>query len=901
MQSRLQALIAAYDRLERVLPAVGLTGKMIGAYRVEQRIGRGGMGNVYRAIDTRLDRQVALKTLPAQWFRDPEWIARLRREAKALARIDHPNTVTLFSVEEVDGVHFLTMAYVDGDTLEDLIPTGGLEPNRFFELAIPIVDALRAAHGQGVIHRDLKPTNVMVDREGRLRVLDFGLAKLADESMGQKQSGAVVGTFPFMSPEQAEGRAVDARSDIFSLGVVLFRMATGRQPFAGDTAEGIVSAILHDEPDLVHELSTRFRPQLSTIITKCLQKDVAARYSSVGEVHRDLRLVAQSRGTNARRGSKTSAQKRSSKRWRAVAVTALVLTATLEVGRRAVASRFMVSASQSATPSAESRSSPVVAVLPFTATDSTDGGLLARGLHASLLVRLGKLNAFRVISRTSMLEYADHQKSAPQIAKELGASYLLEAQVQAIGERVRIAVQLIDGSEDRPLWGELYDRDLTATALFDVQAELAETMAKQLRVELNPSDRAQLDGIPTKNIDAYRAYVRGLEAMDGAQGGKAARLAFGEAVAHDPDFGRAWAYRSITLSRKFNASGGLGGSALGDRVRLRSEASRALDHARRLSPKDPATTLAWAVYLDYVLKEYQRAVDVIESLEQRVRVGERVLRRKALALSRLGRPAEAVSALQKAVSVNPRSVSTLVTLISQSVFAKDCRTAADAVRRAFDLKPDNVAVFGMTAFFEASCHDSTDRLKAHLATAPSSKAPWGLVVQAQFWTIARDYDRAISVVRRALPEASPALWMTLAQEEAAALQVAGRYEELNERLAEMEARLPQLDSRLRFSEYWHFRYFGFRRNPLQTQRWVERAKRRVIDEWRGDPSSGPYGHLSYSIALLNAGSTTEALDELAKELENPGGFSFRFVDKLAFFDSIRSHPDFLALRRRYSD
>ncbi len=276
-----------------------MIGETLGHYRIVQLLGKGGMGEVYLAEDTKLDRQVALKILPAELAGDGERRARFEREAKAVASLNHPNIVTIHSVEEADGTHFLTMEMVHGKSLSELIPEGGLALTRFFDFATPLADAVSTAHQNGVTHRDLKPDNIMMGDDGRLRVLDFGLAKLAETASGEEgpaeaptqsvtQEGKVLGTVAYMSPEQAEGKPVDHRSDIFSLGIILYEMATGQRPFGGDTSLSVLSSILRDTPTSVTDLNTRLPRQLGRIVRRCLQKEPDRRYQSALDLRNEL-------------------------------------------------------------------------------------------------------------------------------------------------------------------------------------------------------------------------------------------------------------------------------------------------------------------------------------------------------------------------------------------------------------------------------------------------------------------------------------------------------------------------------------------------------------------------------------------------------------------------------------
>ena len=279
-----------------------MVGQTLAHYKILEKIGSGGMGDVYLAEDTKLDRKVALKVLPPELAESDERRARFKREAKAIAALNHPNIVTIYSVEEADGVHFLTMELVQGQTLDRLIPEGGLEVERLLDIALPLADAVAAAHEQGIVHRDLKPGNVMLSDRGQVKVFDFGLARFSksktpktldsDQSTDMAtRSGVVVGTVPYMSPEQLQGKTVDRRSDIFSLGAVLYQMATGRPPFLGASSAELISSILRDSPSTISELRSDVPPQLSRIIQRCLEKNTQDRFSTAFDLHYELRAL----------------------------------------------------------------------------------------------------------------------------------------------------------------------------------------------------------------------------------------------------------------------------------------------------------------------------------------------------------------------------------------------------------------------------------------------------------------------------------------------------------------------------------------------------------------------------------------------------------------------------------
>jgi TolB-like protein len=419
-------------------------GTKLGPYEIQSPLGAGGMGEVYRASDTKLGRDVALKVLPPDMAQDPERLGRFRREAKTLAQLDHPSIVTIYSVEECDGVHFLTMQLVEGLPLDRVIPAAGLSVEQIIDIASALGDALAAAHDKGIVHRDLKPANVMISSEGRVKVLDFGLAKdvrtsPADATMtsaSQTQVGVVMGTPAYMSPEQTSGRPLDHRTDIFSLGVLLHEMSTGRRPFHGNSSAELVSAILRDTAPPVTELRPDLPSDLARVIRRCLEKDPRHRLQTARDVSNEFRDLA--RQSSERKVTPPSSTSR----------TAVV---TPDSGASRADEGFWV------------------AVLPFRhAGSNQDLAGLAEGLTDDIVTNMSKFSYLRVIARSSTARYANAAVDLRAVANELGARYVMEGSLRQAGSKVRIAVQLVDATTGAGLWAEQYDRVFSAESMLDL-------------------------------------------------------------------------------------------------------------------------------------------------------------------------------------------------------------------------------------------------------------------------------------------------------------------------------------------------------------------------------------------------------------------------------------------------
>jgi eukaryotic-like serine/threonine-protein kinase len=523
-------------------------GTRLGQYEIVAPLGVGGMGEVYRARDSRLGREVAVKVLPEALGSDADRLTRFEREARTVAGLNHPNIVVLYSVEEEAGVRFLTMELVEGQHLGHLVTPGGLPLARVLDLAIPLADALIAAHERGVVHRDLKPANVMVTREGRVKVLDFGLAKLSapeavsDATLGMtahapiSTTGQVLGTVPYMAPEQIRGVAVDARTDVFAFGIVLFELVTGRRPFAGATSADIGSSILRDAPPPVHALRADLPPDLGRIIGRCLEKDPERRVQTAKDVRNELELV-----------------------------------------RRALESGGSSSPSGHALAAAPALEVPSIAVLPFTNRSRDDEDeYFADGITEDVIAQLCKVRTLKVISRTSVMPFKKRAESLQDIAARLQVTNVLEGNIRRVGDRVRIVAQLIDAGSGQHLWAETYDRQLTD--VFAIQTDVALHIAAALKAELSPNERERIRRAPTRNMQAYEQYLRGRHSLVRFTAQEMLRSIeyFDLAIAGDPGFALAY----VGLAMAYTELGENG-------VLTRDQAARAVSAAAQAVALDP--------------------------------------------------------------------------------------------------------------------------------------------------------------------------------------------------------------------------------------------------------------------------------------------------------------------------
>jgi len=471
-------------------------GTKLGHYELLEKLGEGGMGVVWKGRDLTLDRVVAVKFMPEGLVEDPARRARFEREAKAVAALHHPSIVTVYAIEQAEGLCFFTMEYVDGRPLSDCFVPGGLALEDFFRIALPLTEAVAAAHERGIIHRDLKPSNIMLDSAGRVKILDFGLAQIMDivsplgsheKTLTATLTEGISGTILFMSPEQLRGETTDHRADLFSLGIILYEMATGAHPFAGRTAADTIAAILKNEPRPASALNSRLPRQLDRVLGHCLEKNVRLRMAAAVDLREELNRLRQE-------GHESQAEEL-----------------------------------------------PSVAVLPFVdMSREKDQTYFCEGIAEEITNALCRLHGLRVASRTAAFQFKDQSAEPREIGRRLNVETLLEGSVRKAGNRVRVTAQLIDASGGFHLWSESYDRELRD--IFQIQEEIARNIAHALQVTLSPQEKGALEKAPTRHVQAYDYYLRGRSfyyRYDKKDIEFALQL-FTRAIEIDPEYALAW-------------------------------------------------------------------------------------------------------------------------------------------------------------------------------------------------------------------------------------------------------------------------------------------------------------------------------------------------------------------------
>ncbi len=497
-----------------------IVGKTVSHYVVARKLGSGGMGVVYEAEDTNLGRRVALKFLPDELAQDAHSLERFQREARAASALNHPNICTVYAIEQHERQHFIVMELLEGQVLATMIGQHTFSIDELLGLAIQIADALESAHAKGIVHRDIKPANIFVTPRGQVKILDFGLAKIeilrptvgTTGSASQMETlvrredltipGTALGTVAYMSPEQARGQFTDARTDLFSLGTVLYQMATGVLPFQGDTSAVVYEAILNRDPAPVIEVNSALPPGFGRIVEKALEKDRSLRYQTANDLKTDL----------------------------------VRLKRDLESGQRRAANQ-----GDSRTGPAK-QSAKSVAVLYFeNLSGAKEDEYFRDGITEDIITELSKIKGLNIFSRPTVLAYRDKQVTPAHIGQQLRAAYVLAGSLRRSGNRLRITTQLVDTGTDFPLWSERYDREMKD--IFEVQDEIASKIAQALRVTLSPQEQEEIAAKPTDNLQAYDLYLRGKSYARRLQRQdlEFALQMFENAVILDPNFALAFA------------------------------------------------------------------------------------------------------------------------------------------------------------------------------------------------------------------------------------------------------------------------------------------------------------------------------------------------------------------------
>src|SRR5437016_1021033 len=755
--------------------AGALVGKVIGHYRIESLIGVGGMGEVYLARDERLGRKSAFKLLPKRLTADETRLSRFKTEARSASALNHPNILTVYEIGAEGNRQFIATEFIEGMTLRASLACGRMNLHAALEIAVQVASALAAAHETGVVHRDIKPENIMLRPDGYAKVLDFGIAKLTEQRLAsddhtvettgvlQTRPGLVLGTAHYMSPEQARGQKVDARSDIWSLGVVLYEMVGGSPPFRGETPSDCIASILTTEPPPLSGVLPDVPLKLESVLQKALRKNSDERYQTIKEMLADLRILkgkleeSSLPQTKARAGSIVSKIKRH-KRGVLLTLAVALLTAVA-----VVYSFFFVAP-------APLQNEKSIAVLPFeNLSEEKSNAYFADGIQDEILTRLSKIADLKVISRTSTQRYKNTSQKLSEIANQLGVANLLEGSVQKTNDQVRVNVQLIRAANDSHLWAETFDRRLTD--IFSVESEVAKTIADKLRAKLTGQEEQAIAARPTDNPEAYDAYLRGLaytlKTGNSPANTLAAQKHLREAVRLDPKFALSWALLSYVDALGYLTL------TLQPTVALREETGQAAETALSLQPNLGEAIMARGYYYYACLKDYDAAVRYFEQARQSLPNSSQIPESLAYVARRRGQWDRSESYFNEAERLDPRNVSLLTQHAQSYMIVRRFPEALRKFDQVLDVIPGDLDTLAQQAGI-AQAQGDLPRAAALLAPLhPPADDTGAFEIQVYQAILERQPGQMISRLKEILAKPDPALgynngelrfWLGWAQE-----------------------------------------------------------------------------------------------------------------------------------------
>lgn len=745
------------NRSERL---VGVPGEL-GDYELLEEVGRGGQGVVFRARQKSLNRIVALKVISlGQWASKPH-LKRFRREAEAAASLDHPGIVPIYEVGERDGSCYFSMKFIEGGQLDEVVRGAPMSMRQAAELIAKVARTAYYAHEHGILHRDIKPGNILLDQRGEPHLTDFGLARLVETESTVTRTMEVLGTPSYMAPEQAVANSTQLTSatDVYGVGAVFYQLLTGHPPFAGGTTYETIKLLLETDPRPPRQLNPKIDRDLSTICLKCLEKDPESRYSSALALAEDLEHWVKHEPILAHR---TGIFTRGRKWVRRNPTSTLLATSLMAL---ATAAGWIVWKSEFIPHPVTSG----IAVLPFeNLSPNPDNAYFADGIQQEILTRLASIADLKVISRTSTQQYQSKPRNLREIAKQLGVANIVEGSVQKAADQVRVNVQLVNAQTDSHLWADTYDRKLTD--IFGVESEIAKRIAESLQAKLTGREEQALAVKPTNNPEAYDAYLRGL-AFDtrSVYSNDSIRKAidfYERAVQLDPNFATAWA----RLSR---ADAGLYFEGVETTAAARRDAAKlALENAQELEPNSPETLLALGYYQYLVLRNYGLAKTTFGRVSKMLPGSSEVPRALALIARREGHWDQSIAYLEQALDLDPRNVELLINGAWTYARLRQFPEALKLYDRALDMTPNDPEVMaGKAGIYQAEGNLQEAAMFLTQISAQHSKENTASVKFDQL-RLERNYSEAIRLLQVRLAQvrydsqfekASYQAWLALTQ------------------------------------------------------------------------------------------------------------------------------------------
>ena len=870
-------------------------GTKLGSYEIVAPLGAGGMGEVYRARDRKLDRDVAIKVLPDSVAKDPSALARFEREAKAVAALSHPNILAIHDFGTQNGTAYAVTELLEGETLRGKLDTGPIAQRQAIDYALQVVKGLAAAHEKGIVHRDLKPENLFVSKDGHLKILDFGLAKKAEAvapeektsaqtGSGHTKPGTVLGTMGYMSPEQVRGLPVDHRSDIFSFGTILYEMLSGKRAFKRDTASDTIAAILKEDPPELTQSGRNISPALDHIVRHCLEKDRDRRFHSAHDIA--FALSEASSPTTAS-GVQLAAPPTGKKK-------VLIAVAAGVVVLAAVGVLLMRRPPRSG---AEAGGVKRVAVLPFENLGTPEDDYFADGIADAVRGKLTSVPGLEVIARGSSTPYKKTTKAPQQIARELDAHYLLTATVRwqksGGGNRVQVSPELVEiraSGAPASRWQQPFDAAITD--VFQVQSDIATKVAQALGGALAAGEQKRLSEKPTQNLPAYDAFLKGEQTCSPCNDPPTLRKAlssYEQAVALDPSFGLAWA-RIVSINSLLY-SNSTPTPELAERTR------RAAERAIALAPDRPEGYHALGDYHRNVDKDFGAA---LAQYQRALRVEPRnavVLSALSGAESQLGRWEDALEHSRQALRLDPRSVPVFARLSYLFLWLRRYPEAREVQDRGLAVAPANLALIEDTAMTFLGEGDLAGA-RAVLQAARKKVEPTALVAYFAFywdlvWVLDEE-ERALllRLTPSAFDDDRGAWGLSLAQASALKGDATGvrTYAEEARKAVEEQLRAAPEDAQRHVFLGLALAYLGRKDDAI-------RAGQRAVALWpvAKDPVFGPYFQHQLARIYLIVGEPERALDQLEPVLKVPYFVSPGWLKIDPNFDPLRKNPRFQKL------
>jgi serine/threonine protein kinase/Flp pilus assembly protein TadD len=722
------------------MPATARFAEMLGElgdYELLEEIGRGGQGVVFRARQKSLNRTVALKVISLGQWASKAHLKRFRREAEAAANLDHPNIVPIYEVGERDGSCYFSMKFIEGGQLDEVVRRTPMSIRHAAELIAKVARTVHYAHEHGIVHRDIKPGNILLDAKGEPHLTDFGLARLVESESTVTRTMEVMGTPSYMAPEQAVGNntKLTSATDVYGLGAVLYQMLTGRPPFAGGTTYETIKLLLDTAPRPPGVLNPKIDRELSTICLKCLEKDPKCRYSSAVALAEDLEHWEKHEPIQA----KPSGFFTHSRKWVRRKPATAALIASLLTLAAAMAWNVWESELFRAPPERS------IAVLPFkNSSRDPDNAYFADGVQDEILTNLARIADLKVISRSSTMQYkSEVARNLREIGHQLGVARVVEGSVQRTGNRVRVSAQLIDARTDRHLWAQTYDRDLAD--VFAIQSELAQKIADELRAKLSPSEKAQIERRPTENSEAYLAFMQGHEIFNRpdkfrSNTEKAEQL-FEKATKLDPNFAGAFAALAWVHDWNYHDF---------DPTPARKEKARAAAvEALRLQPNLPEAHLAMGFYYYYCERDYRAALDEFAIAKQSLPNSPEAYLAIGAIERRQGKWEQSTVNLERAASLSPKDAWVLQNLADNYYATRNFEAADKILDRAIEVAPQSFALRAEKAKLAVDWKGDLSVLEKELTQVPPGADPDGVVTfsRVQLLLLQRKFSDALAVLQ----------------------------------------------------------------------------------------------------------------------------------------------------------